>query len=437
MYTSAQRSWMRTLLKMKRATRLVPLDIPDNPFIKRVWLLANSPVFTNFYTCVILFNLVLMATEHYDQPEWYEQLAVVINIVLLCLYILEIIIKIVSTIPRVRFYFLDFGNLFDLMVVGSSVIDLILSSGGGKSGLQALRVLRVIRVFRTLRFVRRSPRLMVMVNTMAASIPGILAVMMFLGLQIFIFAILGNQFFSGLKYGTALHRRNNFDTPWDAMITLFVVLTGDGWVKMKNDVGIQAPMCTTQEQVDAMREEHLVRYGKVFFNDPLMDTSDCGSRVGSTVYFDLFYFLGFQFLRSLFIAGMMENFFAFKSSGNFVLADGHIEGFRRKWRAIDVDGKGYISAHELRALCKALVEERNPLGAVPLANEFKYEMVRTELIRQAKKFRQRQQQNERARIEAKIKGMRRREREAAQEKLDAMDAVVRNTVMYVENVQMY
>ena len=56
---------------------------------------------------------------------------------------------------------------------------------------QALRVLRVVRVFRPLRFVRRSPRLMVMFNTMAATVPGILAVLMFLGLQIFIFAVLG------------------------------------------------------------------------------------------------------------------------------------------------------------------------------------------------------------------------------------------------------
>ena len=143
------------------------------------------------------------------------------------------------------------------------------------------------------------------------------------------------------------------------MITLFVALTGDGWINMKNDVGIEPPMCTTQEEVDAMRQvcgvgcfcllslplplplslslllplplllsvflplplplppslslseavyavrqEHMEKYGRVFFSDPQMDVSDCGSRVGSTLYFDLFYFLGFQFLRSLFIAGM-------------------------------------------------------------------------------------------------------------------------------------
>ena len=69
-------------------------------------------------------------------PTRYEQMAFVINIVLLSLYILEIIIKVISTFPRVRHYFLDFGNLFDLGVVLSSVVDLALSSGGGKSGLQ-------------------------------------------------------------------------------------------------------------------------------------------------------------------------------------------------------------------------------------------------------------------------------------------------------------
>ena len=156
------------------------------------------------------------------------EVALVLNIILLGLYIIEIIIKVISTLPNVRLYLSDYGNVFDLAVVLASLVDIILASGGGKSGLQALRVLRIVRVFRTLRFVRRSPRLMVMVQTMVASVPGIIAVMGFLTLHIFIFAILGNQFFSALKFGTGLNRRNNFDSPWDSMLTLFVVVTGDG-----------------------------------------------------------------------------------------------------------------------------------------------------------------------------------------------------------------
>ena len=350
-----------------------------------VWRLCNSPAFQNFYTGVIIFNIGLMATEHYNQPGTYEEVALVLNIILLGLYIIEIIIKVISTLPNVRLYLSDYGNVFDLAVVLASLVDIILASGGGKSGLQALRVLRIVRVFRTLRFVRRSPRLMVMVQTMVASVPGIIAVMGFLTLHIFIFAILGNQFFSGLKFGTGLNRRNNFDSPWDSMLTLFVVVTGDGWVKVLRDVAVEEPMCTSQAQVDSMREEHLRRYGQVFFADPLMDVTDCGSAWGACLYLDLFYFLGFQFLRSLFIAGMMENFFAFKARGNFVLGDGHIESFRRKWREVDPQAQGYIKLFQFRVLCQKLADDHNPLGTSALANEFKFGIVRTELIRQAEK----------------------------------------------------
>ena len=126
------------------------------------------------------------------------------------------------------------------------------------------------------------------------------------------------------------------------MLALFVVLTGDGWVPTMRDVAVEPPMCTSQAEVDAIRAEHMRLYGRVFMPDPDMDVSDCGSRVGAVVFFDVFYFLGFQFLRSLFIAGMMENFFAFKASGNFVLADGHIESFRRKWRELDPQASGRI-----------------------------------------------------------------------------------------------
>ena len=383
MFTAPQRNWMRTLQKMKACSTLVPILIPTNPVIKNVWLLTNNPIFQNFYTGVILFNIGLMATEHYNQPAWYDQTAFALNSVLLGLYIVEIIIKVTATLPNVKIFFLDVGNVFDLLVVIASVVDIALSTGGGKSGLQALRVLRVVRVFRTLRFVRRSPRLMVMVNTMVASVPGIIAILGFLGLQIFIFSILGNQFFSGLKFGTGLNRRNNFDSPWDGMLTLFVTVTGDGWVGIMRDAGIQEPMCTSQAEVDAIRQEHLELYGRVFFPDPEMDVSDCGSTVGATLYFDLFYFLGFQFLRSLFIAGMMENFFAFKSSGNFILADGHLESYRRKWRQLDPGARGYIELHRLRTLCESLSADYNPLGTSALTNEFKYGMIRIELTRQA------------------------------------------------------
>jgi hypothetical protein len=389
MNTAAQRNYSRMVLKMQIATTLNPIPIPSNKFVKDVWILVNSPPFQNFYTGVIVFNIALMATESYNQPATYEAVAMALNIVLLGLYIIEIILKVISVMPNIRLY-CDKSNLFDLAVVIASLVDIILASGGGKSGLQALRVLRIVRVFRTLRFVRRSPRLMVMAQTMLASVPGILAVMGFLSIHIFIFAILGNQFFSGIKFGVGLNRRNNFDSPWDAMLTLFVVVTGDGWVKVVRDAAVEVPMCTSQEQVDSIREEQLRLYGQVFFADPQMDVSDCGSTAGAHIYFDIFYFLGFQFLRSLFIAGMMEQFFAFKSRGSFLLGDGHIESFRRKWRDCDPQSAGFIKLFQLKFLCQRLKDDHNPLGNAVLINEFKFGCVRTELIRNAEKRHQKE-----------------------------------------------
>ena len=73
-----------------------------------------------------------------------------LNVVLLALYVLEVAIKITATVPNVSIYFLDLANVFDLLVVVASLVDVALSAGGGKSGLQVLRVIRMIRVFRTL-----------------------------------------------------------------------------------------------------------------------------------------------------------------------------------------------------------------------------------------------------------------------------------------------
>jgi ABC-type multidrug transport system fused ATPase/permease subunit len=136
MFTNTQRSWKRMLLKMRRATKLVPIPMPKNVFIKKTWLLSNHPYFSTFYTIVIGSNIVLMATEHYNQPPLYERVALSLNIVLLALYVIEIIIKIVATVPNIGLYFRDGSNIFDLVIVIASIVDIGLSAGGGKSGLQ-------------------------------------------------------------------------------------------------------------------------------------------------------------------------------------------------------------------------------------------------------------------------------------------------------------
>ena len=78
--------------------------------------------------------------------------------------------------------------------------------------MSVLRTLRLLKVLRMIRLVRRTRRLRSMMSALVASIPPIMSSMLFLGLFVFLVAVLGVQFFGGVREGYGIHRRNNFHT---------------------------------------------------------------------------------------------------------------------------------------------------------------------------------------------------------------------------------
>ncbi|EKX41991.1 hypothetical protein GUITHDRAFT_164211 [Guillardia theta CCMP2712] len=366
--TTKQRNWVRIKQRMEKLTMLSKLEIPRG-FRKVCWLLCNDSRFQNFYSFIILFNIIIMMSESYNQPDWWSNIMDVLNWLFLALYILEIIIKVIA---YRREFVEDPWNIFDTLVVGTSILDAILSSGGSKSGIQALRVLRIIRVFRTLRLVRRSPRLMLILNTLISSAPSIAAVCGFILIYVFIFAIIGNQAFAGIKHGNALNHHNNFDSPWNGMLTLFVLITGDGWQGVMRDVAIAAPYCTSSDEVS-----RLLSLGYNLVDNTV--TSDCGNEAAAYIFFDIFIMIGWNILRSMFIAVMMENFFIFKNSFSSSLTEGHLESFRKTWQEMDPGRKGVLPLYMLKPFLRELQGNYNPLGISALESEFRFQTIRTEI----------------------------------------------------------
>ena len=316
LFTVLQRNWIQMEQRMRATKPLIPIEIPKNKTRKNLWFLVNHPWFLNFMTGIIGINIILMATEHYDQSDQWTLIMTTSNTVFLAIYIVEIILKFIAFQLN---FFHDSGNVFDLLVVISSIADEITAAGGGSSGLQALRVLRVLRVLRTLRIVRRSERLLLIFNTLVSCFSSVLSSLLFLALFVLLLAVVGNQFFSGLKFGSGINRANNFDTPWNGFLTVLVVITGDNWQEIMRSAAIQEPYCTSGSELERLIAEGFRP------NDPTYTKGDCGSTLGAMIFFDLAYLLGFNILRSLFIAVLMESFFAFKGGAGFMISPYHVE----------------------------------------------------------------------------------------------------------------
>jgi len=201
----------------------------------------------------ILVNTVVLAMD-YDgiQGTSLESSLEDVNLVLTFVFMAEMIITIPAVGPKA--YFTDAPSVFDCIIVITSIIELVAGMGvteeqkengeGGGGGLSAFRTFRLFRVFK---MAKEWKSLQVLLKTMLKTILEIGNFAVLLLLFMFIYALIGMQFFSNrMRFydsGEAIpitdrenwegawegSPRNHFDDFLWAMTTIFQVLTGEDW----------------------------------------------------------------------------------------------------------------------------------------------------------------------------------------------------------------
>lgn len=135
-------------------------------------------------------------------------------------FTIEAALKITSSYPRPQNYFKDGWNVFDFVIVVLSFVPF--------AGNFAV-VARLVRLLRILRLVSASAELKMIVTTLVRSIPSILSILVLLGILFYIYAIAGYHLFADSdpeSWGTLL----------DSLVTLFQVLTLEGWADISHPV---------------------------------------------------------------------------------------------------------------------------------------------------------------------------------------------------------
>ena len=152
-----------------------------------------------------------------------------INYIFTSVFAIEVILKVIGQSPKA--FILDKFNIFDTVIVLISISELFISSGsGGVSALRAFRLFRIFKLFRT-------GNLRVLLDSIAYTMSTISNYVLLLGLFIYVYSLLGMQFFAGkMTYDSegfydpnGKLARANFDTLYWASITVFQVLIGDDW----------------------------------------------------------------------------------------------------------------------------------------------------------------------------------------------------------------
>ncbi|RWS16550.1 muscle calcium channel subunit alpha-1-like protein, partial [Dinothrombium tinctorium] len=186
-----------------------------------------------YWTVIILvfLNTCSLASEHYHQDQRLEQFQDIANIFFVVLFTMEMFLKMYSL--GFQGYFVSLFNRFDCFVVVGSISEIILTKLELMSslGVSVLRCVRLLRIFKVTKYWTSLRNLVAsLINSMRA----IASLLLLLFLFIVIFSLLGMQVFGGKMNeakmtSDAEKPRANFDSFWQAMLTVFQILTGEDW----------------------------------------------------------------------------------------------------------------------------------------------------------------------------------------------------------------
>lgn len=149
------------------------------------WLIAH-PAFGQGVIALIIVNTALLAAEHEDQPQSLTNLNAIALPALSLVFLCEVAVR--MTAYGIVAYFFEPFNLFDLMVVLLSMLDLFTST----AGLSVLRSLRLLRVLAAMRF---SPTMRRQLSIMVKTLDSVATFSVLVLIFIFMGAVLGMHLF--------------------------------------------------------------------------------------------------------------------------------------------------------------------------------------------------------------------------------------------------
>jgi len=170
---------------------------------------------------LIVFNGVLIGLETSKEfMAAYDGWLHLGNDIILAIFIIEAILKITAVAPRYALYFGNGWNLFDFTIVVLSLLP---------ATEEFALVARLIRVLRVLRLVSAVPQLRLIVATLVRSIPGMAHVIALMSIIFYIYAVIGFHLFDE-------HDPEHWGTLGTALLTLFGIVTLEGWVQVMETV---------------------------------------------------------------------------------------------------------------------------------------------------------------------------------------------------------
>jgi voltage-gated sodium channel len=181
--------------------------------------IVESPQFRHAVTTLILLNAIIVGLETYPEVQaTYGNVLQIADRIILWLFTVELALRFFAATPRLAFFHSGW-NIFDLVIVAL----------GYMPSSEFFTVARLFRILRVLRAVSVIPDLQKVVGALLLSLPSLGHIAALLALLIYVYAAIGTSLFGDFapKYFGSLH---------ESVLTLFSVITLEGWVGVMDEV---------------------------------------------------------------------------------------------------------------------------------------------------------------------------------------------------------
>ncbi|KAJ9451576.1 Sodium channel protein 60E [Diplonema papillatum] len=313
-----QQEWMFLQRTVSIVRPPIPNRRPSGKLRELCYDISNNKFFTRFIFVVIALNIIVLAAKHRSAPSEFVDVSEGLNYGFLAIYTVEMVILIAAHGMN---YFRDPWNRFDFIIVWGSLLSVLVQLTSGGMNLAVISVARIFRVGRVFRLAKRFKGVSTMFQTLLVSLPQILNISLVLLILVFIYTVVGMNFFSHVRFQYHLNRSANFRTFSSALSIVFRMVTLDDWNRIMRDCTITEPECTYSDNFD-----------------------DCGSR-WAFLYFFSFYIIGSYIFLNLVIAVILDNFTHTFNEAKQSITDDDVQVFTSVWTKYDTSGAGSISSY--------------------------------------------------------------------------------------------
>ncbi|XP_065332108.1 sodium leak channel NALCN isoform X4 [Cloeon dipterum] len=328
--TVDQRRWCDLKKRLKIAQ---PLHLPPRPDRKKfrafIYDITQNLYFKRFIAGMVLLNSSLLCVS-WKQEERHTGPLAMVSTVLTLIFVVEVLMKIIAFTPHG--YWQSRRNRYDLFVTVMGVLWIVLNSWLRNDVSYSFGFMVVILRFFTI--TGKHATLKMLMLTVGVSVYKSFFIIFGMFLLVFFYALAGTILFGTVKYGEAIGRRANFESPVTGVAMLFRIVTGEDWNKIMHDCMVQPPYCTLAEN-----------YWQ----------TDCGNFTASLIYFCSFYVIITYIMLNLLVAIIMENFSLFYSNEeDALLSYADIRNFQNTWNIVDIHQRGLIPVKRVKFILRLL-----------------------------------------------------------------------------------